>query len=464
MASQSCGPRLGQKEKGRLDGRIRIHIDLRRRSPLPQKRRIMLGLGQAPLQSHAVMPSAKLTARLLPSIADVDPAAWDDCANPAFQSEDAASGERFNPFVTHAFLHALEASGSTGGRSGWTPAHVVVEDLAGKIVAAAPSYLKSHSLGEYVFDHAWADAYERAGGRYYPKLQIAAPFTPATGRRLLVAADAPESAREALIEALREVRRQTKASSIHVTFPTAEDAAWLERAGFLVRHGEQFHFLCDGFSTFDDFLAALASRKRKAIRRERREALAKDLTIEWVTGSSITKEHWDSFFKFYMDTGSRKWGRPYLTRSFFALIGGSMAERILLVMAKRGGRYIAGAINFIGDDALYGRNWGAIEDRPFLHFEVCYYQAIEFALARGLKRVEAGAQGEHKLARGYRPVVTYSAHEFADARLAKAIADFLRRERAAVADTIAYYEDRAPFRKGDQANGETVGESFDLDL
>jgi uncharacterized protein len=410
------------------------------------------------------MASTKFTARLVPSIAAVDAAAWDACANPPGLGEEAAEGERFNPFVAHAFLHALEASGSTGGRSGWTPAHVIVEDGAGRIVAAAPSYLKSHSQGEYVFDHAWADAYERAGGRYYPKLQVAAPFTPATGRRLLVAAQAPEGARQTLIEALREVRRKTKASSIHVTFPTAEDAARLERVGFLVRHGEQFHFLCNGFSTFDDFLAALASRKRKAIKRERREALGDDVTIEWVTGSSIRPEHWDAFFKFYMDTGSRKWGRPYLTRSFFSLVGASMAERILLVMAKRDGRYIAGAINFIGDDALYGRNWGAIEDRPFLHFEVCYYQAIEFALARRLKRVEAGAQGEHKLARGYRPVVTYSAHEFADARLAKAVADYLRHERAAVARTIAHYEDHAPFRKGDNAKSEALGESFDADL
>ncbi len=409
------------------------------------------------------MPPTKFTARLVPSIAAVDAAAWDACANPPALSEDAAEGERFNPFVAHPFLHALEASGSTGGRSGWTPAHVIVEDSSGRIIAAAPSYLKSHSQGEYVFDHAWADAYERAGGRYYPKLQVAAPFTPATGRRLLVAADAPDGAREALIEALREIRRQTKASSIHVTFPTAEDAARLERAGFLLRHGEQFHFLCDGFSTFDDFLAALASRKRKAIKRERREALGDDVSIEWLTGSAIRPQHWDSFFKFYMDTGSRKWGRPYLTRSFFSLVGASMAERILLVMAKRNGRYIAGAINFIGDDALYGRNWGAIENRPFLHFEVCYYQAIEFALKRGLKRVEAGAQGEHKLARGYRPVVTYSAHEFADARLAKAVADYLRRERAAVAETIAYYEDRAPFRKG-EASAEALGDSIDLDL
>src|SRR5271157_3877318 len=263
------------------------------------------------------MPS--FTARVLTSIAAVEPAAWDACANPPGLAE--AEGERFNPFVAHGFLHALEASRSTGGRSGWTPAHVIVEDAAGKIVAAAPSYLKSHSFGEYVFDHAWADAYARAGGRYYPKLQVAAPFTPATGRRLLVAGDAPAGACEALIEGLRELRLQTRASSIHVTFPTAGDAARLDEAGFLVRHGEQFHFLCDGYSTFDDFLAALASRKRKAIKRERREALGDEVTIEWVTGSSIRREHWYAFFKFYMDTGSRKWGRPYLTRSFFSLVG-----------------------------------------------------------------------------------------------------------------------------------------------
>jgi predicted N-acyltransferase len=407
---------------------------------------------------------APFTARVLNSIAAVDPAAWDACANPTGWSQDEAEGERFNPFVAHAFLHALEASGSTGGRTGWVPAHVIVEDSSGRIVAAAPSYLKSHSLGEYVFDHAWADAYAQAGGRYYPKLQVAAPFTPATGRRLLVAGDAPDGAREALLEGLRSLRRHTSASSIHVTFPTAEDAARLERSGFLVRHGEQFHFLCDGYKSFDDFLAALASRKRKSIKRERREALGEDLAIEWATGSSIKPEHWDSFFTFYMDTGSRKWGRPYLTRSFFTLVGAAMADRILLVMAKRGRQYVAGAINFIGDDALYGRNWGSIEDRPFLHFEVCYYQAIEFALNRGLKRVEAGAQGEHKLARGYRPVVTYSAHEFADARLGRAVADYLRHERAAVARTIAYFEDHAPFRRSDSTKSETLGEAFDSDL
>ncbi len=412
------------------------------------------------------MALMKFTARAVASISAVSAAAWDACANPRGRSEAEAEGERFNPFVTHAFLNALEASGSVGGRTGWTPAHVIVEDACGRMVAAAPSYLKSHSMGEYVFDHSWADAYERAGGRYYPKVQVAAPFTPATGRRLLVAADAPEGAREALIEGLRELRRRTKASSIHVTFPTAGDAERLSAAGFLVRHGEQFHFFCNGFSSFDDFLAALASRKRKAIKRERREALGGDVTIEWITGASIRPEHWNAFFAFYMNTGSRKWGRPYLTRNFFERVGAALADRILLVMARRGRRYIAGAINFIGDDALYGRNWGAIEDRPFLHFEVCYYQAIEFALKRGLKRVEAGAQGEHKLARGYRPVVTYSAHEFSDLRLARAVADYLPHERAAVARTIAHYEGHAPFRRVEEkaTDAEALGESFDADL
>jgi uncharacterized protein len=262
------------------------------------------------------------------------------------------------------------------------------------------------------------------------------------------------------------LRKQTKTSSIHVTFPTAEDAERLSEAGFLIRTGEQFHFHCDGYRCFEDFLAALASRKRKAIKRERRDALLDDVAIEWVTGASIRSEHWDAFFKFYMHTGSRKWGRPYLTRAFFDRIGATLADRVLLVMARRAGRYIAGAINFIGDDALYGRNWGAIEDRPFLHFEVCYYQAIDFALHRGLRRVEAGAQGEHKLARGYRPALTYSAHEFADARLSKAIADYLGHERVAVDRTIAYYEGHAPFRRGeDDATGaERLGESFDADV
>ena len=412
------------------------------------------------------MASTTFTARVVQSIAAIDAAAWDACANPLARSFDGAEGERFNPFLTHAFLYALEASGSVGGRSGWTPVHLTIEDGSGRIVAAAPCYLKSHSQGEYVFDHAWADAYERAGGRYYPKLQVAVPFTPVTGRRLLIAADAPAGAREALIGGLRGLRRETKASSIHATFPTAEDADRLAGAGFLIRTGEQFHFFCDGYSNFDDFLAALASRKRKAIRRERRDAMDGEVAIEQLTGSSIRSEHWDAFFKFYIHTGSRKWGRPYLTRAFFDLIGSTLADRVLLVMARRAGRYIAGAINFIGDDALYGRNWGAIEQRPFLHFEVCYYQAIDFALARGLRRIEAGAQGEHKLARGYRPTLTYSAHEFADARLGRAIADYLGHERAAVERTIAHYEEYAPFRRGDGGaeGAEPMGEAFDADV
>jgi predicted N-acyltransferase len=408
---------------------------------------------------------SNFTARVVTSIAAIDAATWDACANPPGRTFEDAEGERFNPFITHAFLYALEASGSVGGRTGWTPAHLTVEDAGGRMVAAAPCYLKSHSQGEYVFDHAWADAYERAGGDYYPKLQVAVPFTPVTGRRLLIAADAPEGARDALIGALRELRKQTKASSIHATFPTVEDAERLSKAGFLIRTGEQFHFFCEGYANFDDFLGALASRKRKVIKRERRDALDSGIAIEALTGSSIRSEHWDAFFKFYMETGSRKWGRPYLTRDFFDWIGKTLADRVLLVMAHRGGRYIAGAINFIGDDALYGRNWGAIEDHPFLHFEVCYYQAIDFALSRGLRRIEAGAQGEHKLARGYRPTLTYSAHEFADARLSRAIADYLGHEREAVERTIAHYEEYAPFRRGGGEQGaEREGEAFDAEV
>ncbi|HYA80028.1 MAG TPA: GNAT family N-acetyltransferase [Methylocystis sp.] len=386
-----------------------------------------------------------LHTRCIGSLAEIDAAAWDACANPSGTS---AEGERFNPFVSHAFLSALERSGSVGGATGWLPAHVVVEDAAGRLAAAAPSYLKTHSLGEYVFDQGFAEAYARAGGRYYPKLQVAAPFTPVTGSRLLVASDAPAGAREALIAGLRALRRTASASSIHVTFATQAEAQDLEDAGFLLRTGEQFHFVQQGYRDFDDFLAALSSRKRKTIRRERKEALGSDVSIELLTGADIKPAHWDAFFAFYMDTGARKWGRPYLTRAFFDEIGATMPKRVLLVMAKRDGRYIAGAINFLGDDAIYGRNWGAIEERPFLHFEVCYYQAIDYAIRHGYKRVEAGAQGEHKLARGYRPVATYSAHEFADPRLVAAVEAYLRRERVAVEEMISEYEEALPFRRG----------------
>jgi len=391
------------------------------------------------------MPAA-LAVRTVASLAEIAPEAWDACANPPGLTAEGGAGERFNPFVAHAFLSALEESGSVGRRSGWTPAHVIVEDASGRLVATAPTYLKSHSQGEYVFDHAWADAYERAGGRYYPKLQIAAPFTPVTGRRLLIAADAPDGVAQAVVAGWREA---VGASSIHVTFCDQPDAERLQRMGFVGRTGEQFHFVNEGYRDFDDFLAALASRKRKAIKRERRDALGDDIEVDLLTGNDIRSEHWDAFFAFYMDTGSRKWGRPYLTRAFFDRIGATFADRVLLVMARQGRRYVAGAINFLGDDALYGRNWGAIVERPFLHFEICYYQAIEFAIRRGIGRVEAGAQGEHKLARGYRPVTTYSAHEFADVRMQRAIADYLARERPAIAEAIEEYSERLPFRRDD---------------
>ena len=363
---------------------------------------------------------------------------------------DALAGHD-NPFLCHAFLSSLEESGCVGRRTGWSPAHLVVARPGGSMVAAAPCYLKSHSQGEYVFDAGWADAYERAGGRYYPKLQVSVPFTPANGPRLLVRPGEDEaSLRRVLLSGLEAVRDQTGSSSIHLTFLNEQDRAAADELGYLIRTDQQFHWIDEGYGSFDGFVDALASRKRKAIRRERRDALAPGIEIEWVTGTAIEEAHWDAFFAFYMDTGSRKWGRPYLNRRFFSLIGERMADRILLVMAKRAGRYIAGAINFIGGEALYGRNWGAIENHPFLHFEVCYYQAIDFALAQGLKRVEAGAQGEHKLARGYLPVTTYSAHHIADPGLRRAIADYLRRERLYVDEAQEEYEAAAPFRKGER--------------
>jgi Uncharacterized protein conserved in bacteria len=354
----------------------------------------------------------------------------------------------FNPFVSHAFLSALEEAGCVGPRTGWTPLHLLVEDEAGTLRGAAPCYLKSHSMGEYVFDHAWADAYDRAGGHYYPKLQVSVPFTPVSGPRLLAAQDPDGQARAHLIAGLRALQGETGASSIHATFLQEQDLSAFMAEGFLRRDDQQFHWFNEGYGGFEDFLSALASRKRKAIRRERRDALANGITVEWITGRDIKEAHWDAFFAFYMDTGSRKWGRPYLNRRFFSLIGERMAERILLVLAKRNGRTIAGALNLIGDRRLYGRNWGCIEDHPFLHFEVCYYQAIDFAIARGLDRVEAGAQGEHKLARGYRPVITSSAHDFADPSLRRAIEAYLHRERSYVSEIATELAAATPFRNG----------------
>ncbi|RVA05069.1 GNAT family N-acetyltransferase [Mesorhizobium sp. M7A.F.Ca.US.001.02.1.1] len=354
----------------------------------------------------------------------------------------------YNPLVSSAFLSALEDSGCAVRRTGWQGHHLRLEDGRGRLLGAVPCYLKSHSQGEYVFDHGWSDAFERAGGRYYPKLQSAVPFSPVTGPRLLVTrGEDSAKVKAGLAAGLKAVTQKLGVSSAHVTFAQESDVEVLEAAGFLHRTDQQFHFFNEGFSTYDDFLATLASRKRKAMKKERREALAPGISIDRLTGKDLTEKAWDDFFAFYMDTGSRKWGRPYLNRQFFSMIGERMADDILLVMARRNGRYIAGAINFIGSDALYGRNWGCIEDHPFLHFEVCYHQAIDFAIERKLKVVEAGAQGEHKLARGYRPVTMHSAHYIAHPGLRNAVADYLRRERQEVERMSEYLEEHTPFRK-----------------
>ena len=380
------------------------------------------------------------TVRVVPRIADIDAAGWDRCAAP-----DAAT---LNPFVLHGFLKALEDAGCVGGRSGWTPQHLVLEGPNGAIDAVAPAYLKTHSQGEYIFDHGWADAYERAGGSYYPKLQIAVPFTPVPGPRFMVGHGADAGASEHLLAAAAiELARQRGLSSIHATF--VAEAPWQRLAAhhYLQRTGQQFHWANQGYQSFDEFLAALSSRKRKAIRREREAALSAGLAIEHVTGAGITEAHWDAFFAFYMDTGSRKYGRPYLNRKFFSLLGGAMAERCLLVMVKRGTTYIAGALNLIGGDCLYGRYWGAIEQHPCLHFEVCYYQAIDYAIRHKLARVEAGAQGEHKLARGYLPAPTYSLHWIADPGFRRAVDRYLKEERAHAAEQREMLAEYAPFRK-----------------
>jgi predicted N-acyltransferase len=390
--------------------------------------------------------SAGLRIRVLPSLADIPAAAWDACANPGAAS--GASAQPYNPFISHDFLRSLEASGSSVARTGWQPQHLVAEDESGAALGVVPCYLKSHSRGEYVFDRGWAEAYERAGGDYYPKLQVSVPFTPATGRRLLVEpGHRSHEVEAALAQGLVELARLREASSAHVTFMPEREWHVLAERGFLQRTDQQFHWENAGYATFDDFLGALAARKRKVLKRERRDALANGITVDWLTGSDLTEAAWDDFFTFYMDTGSRKWGRPYLTREFFSLVNEKMADRILLVMARRAGRYIAGALNFIGSDTLFGRHWGAIEHHPFLHFELCYYQAIDFAIAKKLARVEAGAQGEHKLARGYVPTTTFSAHYIVDPALRRAIADYLVRERAYVEAAGREMGDMTPFRK-----------------
>jgi uncharacterized protein len=391
------------------------------------------------------------------AISEAKAADWDACANPpANQARAGAEAAApapdqeipYNPFLSHAFLSALEASKSVGGHSGWLVQHLLVHGADGALVAAAPCYLKSHSRGEYVFDHGWAEAYAHAGGNYYPKLQVAVPFTPATGRRLLVRPGAnADEVRRSLAAGLVELCRIDGASGVHVTFATEPEFRFLGELGFLQRTDQQFHWENAGYATFDHFLAALAARKRKTIRRERHDALANGISVHWITGDELTEEVWDHFFAFYMETGSRKWGRPYLTRAFFSLVGEAMRDRILLVMAKRAGRWIAGAINFIGSETLFGRHWGAVEHHPFLHFELCYYQAIDYAIANKLRRVEAGAQGEHKIARGYMPTTTYSAHYIADPALRRGIADYLKRERAYVAAVGQELAATSPYRQ-----------------
>ncbi|HYJ51653.1 MAG TPA: GNAT family N-acetyltransferase [Allosphingosinicella sp.] len=357
---------------------------------------------------------------------------WDRCAG----ADD--------PFIGHAFLSALEDSRSATAEAGWQPLPISIDGTDARPAAVMPAYVKSHSLGEYVFDHGWADAYERAGGRYYPKLQIAVPLTPVPGRRLL----AREARLEpALIAAAEQVVESNRLSSAHATFIAAEEVALFEQAGWLIRADSQYHWLNEGFENFEDFLAALSSRKRKQIRKERQQAID-GLEIVHLSGAELTEAHWAMFWEFYQDTGARKWGQPYLTRAFFSMLGERLGERVLLILALRGGVPIAGALNLIGGEALYGRYWGCVEDVPYLHFELCYYQAIEAAIARGLARVEAGAQGQHKLARGYRPVATFSAHYLRDPRLRGAVAEFLAAERRAVMREIAALAEMTPFRKG----------------
>ena len=380
--------------------------------------------------------TAKISA--INSLKDIAADDWNACAK--------IDGFAFNPFTSHAFLLALELSGSATVKTGWAAQHLVLEKN-NKIVGVAPCYLKSHSMGEYVFDHAWADAYTRAGGHYYPKLQTSIPFTPATGPRLL--ANTAER-RAALAQGLIALCQQTKSSSSHITFATKQESEELSSLGWLQRNDIQFHWHNQGYSNFADFLGALSSSKRKNIRKERQAIVDNGITFDLVTGSYLQEVHWDHFYKFYMDTGSRKWGQPYLTRKFFSLINETMKEQTLLVLAKREGKIIAGALNFIGGDTLYGRNWGCLENHPFLHFETCYYQAMDFAISRGLKTVEAGAQGEHKLARGYVPEKTYSLHHLAHPGLSRAVAEYLEHERAAIDENQQELGEHTPFRHNEQ--------------
>lgn len=389
------------------------------------------------------MPDGRepIAVKVLEKIDSVAPAEWDACAGTD------------NPFVSHTFLRALEDSGSVGKESGWLPQHLVIEDEAGGLLGAVPMYLKSHSQGEYVFDWGWADAYERAGGRYYPKLQAAIPFSPVAGPRLLVRpGDKADTIRSALTAGLIEVAKQYGVSSLHVTFAEEPDADWLESAGFLIRHGHQFHWRNEGYGNFDDFLNNLSSRKRKNIRKERRKVEDAGIRVQTLNGDDIEGRHWDEFHQFYVNTYDRKWGYPYLTRDFFALLGEEMADKVALVRADIDDLAIAGALNLVGSDALYGRNWGSAGQYRFLHFEACYYRAIDFAIERGLTTVEAGTQGPHKIQRGYLPQRTYSAHWIRDEGFRDAVADYLEREKRAEAGEIVALDELSPFRRTENDN------------
>ncbi len=382
--------------------------------------------------------------RMITGLDEVTEAAWDRVANP--------EGEPYDPFLSWAFLEALERSGAVAPETGWTPCHLLLETGAGEVLAALPLYAKTHSQGEFVFDHAWADAYERAGGQYFPKLLNAVPFTPVTGRRRLTTPgpDA-ERWRQALLMGAIQLAEQNEFSSLHLNFLTGTEAGQLETEGLLIRDDQQFHWVNHGYDSFDDVLATLSSAKRKNLRKERHKA-QQGLDFVQLTGAEIGAEHWDAFYAFYIDTGSRKWGQPYLNRETFALLGDRLAEKILLILAYEEGVPIAGALNFIGDETLYGRYWGCAYARPMLHFETCYYQAMDYAIAHRLRTVEAGAQGGHKLARGYVPTKTHSAHWIAHPGLRTAIDHYLRRERAAVDEEAAYLRTRTPFKKPSPEN------------
>lgn len=388
------------------------------------------------------MDGCALEVTLTSDLGQVAASDWDACANPG------GAQPALDPFTTHRFLLALEQSRSVGPGTGWEPRYLLVHQGA-ELVACAPLYVKSHSQGEYIFDHAFAQAYARAGGRYYPKLQVAVPFTPATGRRFLCRPGYEEDGQAAILRALAKIAQDNRLSSAHVTFCTAQEAARAPAQGFLHRVTEQFHWENAGYQAFDDFLAALSSRKRKTIRKERATARGFGGDIRALTGDDLRREHWDAFWQFYQDTGARKWGTPYLTRTFFDLVQDTMRDDVLLVLAERDGVPVAGALNFIGGETLFGRYWGCVEDHPCLHFELCYYQAMDFAIEKGIARVEAGAQGTHKLARGYLPSQVHSLHYFPEAGFHKAVARYLDEETRAIAHEMRALAEFAPFRKTD---------------